>query len=106
MEVGGIDKLHLNVPWTQLYSGQVNLLVSNLNILLRLHIGNDSVDADIYGRDDLGRLARSRLIQQEELRLLDESTMHSKSWYKEVLDAFVDSFMGKIASRFTFRADK
>lgn len=47
MEFGVIDSLSIQVPWTQIHTGLVNVFIDNLQVVLRLIvIDAESADGD------------------------------------------------------------
>lgn len=111
LEYGTIDKFNVQVPWLQLHTGHVNLLLDTVVLVFRLNVLDHDKDANKASESFTQELKLS-LLEKEELRMANDDGYNKKqapsgnSWYSRTFNSLIGSIIAKIASNFTLTATK
>lgn len=111
LEYGTIDKFNVQVPWLQLHTGQVNVLVDTVVLMFRLNTLDHEKDA-AKGNESFTQELKMDLLRKEELRMaddtgrMDQAVFGGQSWMARSFNSFLGSVIAKIASKFTLTATK
>jgi hypothetical protein len=104
LEIGSIEKLVIQIPWTQLHTGLINTLVENIQIVLQLNIlNNNSKENTENVNENFAQDRKLDMLEKEEIRLLGDTT-DARSWFDRNSDSILRSFLTKMMANCTLTA--
>eukprot|EP01038_Epipyxis_sp_PR26KG_P006870 gene6870-9407_t len=102
MEHGEIENLQLQIPWSKLHSGQINLLIENIHLVFKVNLDDFSSRPKENLSDDI----KEKSLLKQELRLLGANpSISNQSRFSRFVGGMIKSAFSKIASKFTLVAN-